>query len=351
MEQMDKFMAVAVQSEVKTYYFTGKTPQDQLKENLDHCCSLIDRFYMSAWMRGAMKPMLFVFPESFLHGFGPARTRSFKTNSALAISIPGEETEILGKKCVEYGMYFAGTAFERDAEYPNHFFNTGFIISPEGKVILKYRKINTTNNDIELSTSPHDIMSRYGNDPTKIFPVVETPIGNLGMFICYDGTVPEVARCLALNGAEILIRPNQWFYGAEYNRDIMTLHNRVRALDNVAYLITTNWARSPQSEFESSCGHAMIVNYEGRIVNEKSDNDESFVQAVIDLRALREYRRTSKHANCIAQLRTEVYAEAYKRKSIWPPNQFLEKNMDNLEEKYKLYDTVIANLVKQGIYK
>jgi predicted amidohydrolase len=351
MEQMDKFMAVAVQPEVKTHYITGKSPQEQLKENLEHCGSLIDRFYMSAWMRRSMKPRLFVFPESFLHGFGPARTRSYKTNSALAISIPGEETGALGRKCVEYEIYLAGSAFERDPEYPNHFFNTGFIISPKGEVILKYRKINTTNNNIELSTSPHDVLSQYGNDPVKIFPVVETPIGTLGMFICYDGMFPEVARCLALNGAEILIRPNQWFWGTTFDLEMMAMHNRIRAADNVAYLITTNWARSPQSEFESSCGHAMIVDYEGRVVIEKNDNDESFVQGIIDVKALREYRKTVKWGNLIAQLRTDLYAEAYKRKPLWPRDQFLEKNMDSLEEKYRLHDRVIENLVKQGIYK
>jgi hypothetical protein len=92
------------------------------------------------------------------------KTRTYETNSKLALRIPGEETNALGEKCKQYGFYLAGAAFEKVDGFPNHFFNTGFIISPEGEVILKYRKINASNNNIEISASPVDVLNRYDND-------------------------------------------------------------------------------------------------------------------------------------------------------------------------------------------
>lgn len=352
MSEINQYLAMAIQPEVRAHYVTGKTAKEQRRENLKHHCELIDRFVMGAEHRsGGMMPRLVVFPESFIHGFGPARSRDFRISMEMAIEIPGEETAILGKKCQEYDFYLVGSAYEYDPAFPNHFFNCGFIIDPKGEVILKYRKINTTNNDIELSTSPHDLLEVYGNDPTKLFPVVETPIGNLGVYICYDGTFPEVARALALNGAEVLCRPNMWFFGTTEHVELMTMHNRLRAFENVAWLVTSNWARSPLSEYESSCGHAMIVDYQGRIITQRTDNNESFVCTPIDLRASREYRRNAKFGNFLMQLRTEVYAAAYANRTCWPPNLYLDKNQQTLDEKWGIYDEIIGRLVDDGVLK
>ena len=191
--------------------------------------------------------------------------------------IPGEETKALGEKCQQYGFYLAGTAFEKVDEFPNHFFNTGFIISPEGEVILKYRKVNSSNNNLEISTSPVDVQKKYG--PKELFPVVKTPIGNLGMFICYDGWFPEVARCLMINGAEVMLRP----MGAAglptvLERDWWVWQNRSRAYENLAYVLGANWADSPDSEYgSSSSGNSMIVDYRGNVVAQHTDASEWFV--------------------------------------------------------------------------
>ena len=58
------------------------------------------------------------------------KTRTYEGNSKLALRIPGEETKALGEKCKQYGCYLAGTAFEKLDEFRNHFFNTGFMLSP-----------------------------------------------------------------------------------------------------------------------------------------------------------------------------------------------------------------------------
>ena len=54
----------------------------------------------------------------------------------LAISVPGEETDMLAAKAKQYGTYIAAQALENDPDWPDLFFNTGFIINPQGKIIL-----------------------------------------------------------------------------------------------------------------------------------------------------------------------------------------------------------------------
>jgi predicted amidohydrolase len=321
----------------------------EVHRNLEHALKLIDQYVRGVWqLSGGGAPKLVVFPESFLHGFGPMGTRTFQTNSQFALKIPGEETRALGEKCKQYGFYLAGAAFEKVEEFPNHFFNTGFIIDPEGQIILKYRKINASNNNLEISSSPVDVLKKYG--PEDLFPVVRTPIGNLGMFICYDGWFPEVARCLMIHGAEVLIRP----MGAAglptvAERDLWIMQNRSRAHENLAYLIGANWADSPDSEYgSSSSGCSMIVDYRGNVVAQHTDASEWFVMSAIDIEALRR-ARSQVFMNYIAQLRLEVYANVFQGKTFFPPNAFLERNKQSQDETWAIQTATVERLRKEGI--
>ena len=353
MEYVDRYAAMAIQPEVRACYVTGKDPAAQRMENVLHDCELIDKYYQGTAHRlGGLVPRLCVFPESFIHGFGPGWVRDFKLSmEQLAITIPGPEIDALAKKAVEYNMFIAGAAFEILPEYPTRFFNTGFIIDPKGEVILKYRKINSSNNDFEISSSPHDVLDTYGDDPKKLFPVVDTEIGSLAVYICYDGTFPEVARCLALNGAEVFCRPNNWAYGTVEATDLMRMHNIMRAFENTAYVVTCNWGKSPLAEYECSCGHAMVVDYNGRVLTEKQTAEESFVCDVIELKRLREHRRTTKFGNFLVQLRTECYASSYAQHSCWPQELYRETPLQDLPSKWDLYKDIAEELVKKGTYK
>jgi predicted amidohydrolase len=350
------FVAVAIQCEVRAHYYTGKDAKAQRMENVRRYGALLDKFIPEIGAaQGPEAPEigLVVFPESFIHGFGKPPV-TWEKMQELAITLPGEETEVLAEKCREYKVYLAGSCFEcGDPKFPGKIFNTGFILDPEGKVALKYRKINTSNNSRELSTSPHDVWDQYSHDPEVLFPVLETPYGNFGMYICFDANFPEVARCVALNGAEILIRPNNWPRPTVEFLDIMKMHNRMRAYENSCYLVTCNWAASPLSEYESTCAHAMIVDYRGNIVTERIDNVEGFVQTTIDVNPLRAMKEKVYRWNFLMELRSEVYATAYCSKKCFPPNKYLDpnKNQTGHEEKWEIFRESIENLKSQRIMR
>lgn len=359
------FIAAAVQTEVKTHYMRGVSAEQQKKENLDRIVNKFDSYLLmaehqampetslsSAQLKDLGNPVkLMVFPESFLHGFGPPRSRKLDVYKEMAIRIPGPETEAIGAKCKEHKMYVAGTAYEIDTKYPGHVFNCGFIIGPEGKVELKYRKLSTSNNVVELATSPDDLGSKYNQDIKNLFPVLETDYGNIGMFICWDGSFPEIARALALNGAEIFVRPNNWFRGTYEALEVMTINNRARAMENYAYLITPNWAASPESEYPASCCNSMILDYRGRIITQRISDAESVVAATIDVNELREYRRNN-NANLLKQLRNDIFSKVYASAECFPSAIFEKREpFQTLDEKYVFMTKVTQNLIDQGVIK
>lgn len=346
---------------MKPYYAVAMQPrvigacidENAHSKNVTHMCELIDRAVdATAQTMKGHTPKLIGFPESFLHGFGPARKRTHITNSRMARPMPGEETGRLGEKAKEHGCYIAGSMFEIDKDYPGHFFNTGFIIDPEGEIALKYRKINCSNSAVELSTSPGDIMARFDQSLETLFPVLKTPIGNLATYICFDGMFPEMPRCFALMGAEVLIRPMgpQPTSGAEYV-DIWRMGNRMRAFENNVYVVGPHWADSPQTESLVSEGHSMIVDFNGRILTESSGTHEHFVVAPIDIQALRR-RRKNERNNFLAQLRSELYARVYAAKACFPsgPQTNRERGFKDLDEKWAYGAEVFRDLVNRGIY-
>ncbi len=70
------------------------------------------------------------------------------------------------------------------------------LIGPDGELVGKYRKVT-------LPTGESDAGIMPGNE----YPVFETRFGTVGLMICYDGFFPEVARRLAVNGAEVIAWP------------------------------------------------------------------------------------------------------------------------------------------------
>lgn len=103
-------------------------------------------------------------------------------------------------------------------------FNTAFLFSPAGE-LGRYRKVHTLCLGVDRFTTP-------GADG---FQVWNTPIGRIGLNICYDGSFPESARVLKLLGAELIVLPTNW-----PEIDLKTELIRVRARENHLWYIAVN---------------------------------------------------------------------------------------------------------------
>ncbi len=133
--------------------------------------------------------------------------------------IPGRTTERLGELARSGNCYVSGCFFELDN---GKIFNTAVLLDPHGQVVGRYRKTHLPPVE-KLLTTPGDEL-----------PVFATEIGNVGMLICYDMMTPEVVRCLALKGADVLLWPSLG-YGWWVESGDFTVQSR--AHDNQVYIL------------------------------------------------------------------------------------------------------------------
>jgi predicted amidohydrolase len=245
---------------------------------------------------------LLVFPE-FAHAV-PIYPTVEELRDRLAVPIPNEQTHRYQRKAKERGVYIqTGTFLEVDDRWPGVVFNTTCLIGPDG-LLARYRKVNPWL-PWEIHASPHDL---EGYDE-PMFPVVETEIGRLGAAICYDWLFPESTRALALAGAEVLIRVSAYMdpWGATPPMDWWTLFNRVRAVENFAFVVASNQGASAANYPPFSWpGGSMVVDFDGRIMAQADPGPgEKIVVGPIDLAALRAERDRRSGHHFLEHLRTE----------------------------------------------
>lgn len=303
---IDRFYVAACQLEMP-----NPTVRDEIGPRVDRMLSMID--YATTAYEPFFDVRLVVFPE-FAHA-APIYPTADKLLDRLAVPVPNEFTDRYHQKCRAAGIYLqTGTFLEADERWPGHVFNTTCLMGPDG-LLAKYRKVHPWI-PWEVHTSPHDLP---GYD-APLFPVVETEIGRIGAAICYDWLFPEAIRQLALAGAELLVRVSAYMdpWGTAQPMDWWTSINRVRAIENMAYVVACNQGSSLSHYPPFSWpGGSMIVDYDGRILTQTSPGPgEQIVVGPVDLSALRHERQRRRGHHMLAHMRTETYT-SYSR-SLYP---------------------------------
>jgi nitrilase len=180
----------------------------------------------------------------------------------------------------------AGTVFEK---FDNKFFNTSFLINRNGEIINKYRKIHLYNyfggNEGDFITAGKDLV------------VTDFDFGKVGMSICFDLRFPLHYQKLVQMGAQIIVQPSCWTVPAEiYNnkeslkfaQDTWLSMNKIRAYDNMAYVVCSNLVDKISSDFYSIGTSAIIAPTSQVIKNAK--NEQGGIFADIDLELVKYYR-------------------------------------------------------------
>lgn len=144
----------------------------------------------AAALAGTVEADLYVLPELFATGYNfvnkkeleklsePADGATFRAMASLAAKL---------KAHIAYGF---------PERTPGGTFNAAALVGPKGLVGL-YRKVHLFAKETVLF-APGDLG----------FPVFDTPVGKIGMMICFDWYFPESARTLALRGAQIIAHPS-----------------------------------------------------------------------------------------------------------------------------------------------
>ena len=270
--------------------------------------------------------LLVVVPEHFLSG-PPLSETIGEWREKAALDIDGRIYEALGTMVQRQQIYFSGNVYEQDPFFPELYFQTNFIIGPNGDVLLRYRRLNAL-----YTPTPHDVwelyVDAYGYD--SLFPVVKTNIGNLACIASEDMLYPEVARCLTMRGAEVLLHSTGEIGSPRLTP--ATVAKLARATENMAYVVSANSAgvTDSSSPFDSANGHSQLIDPRGLVLAEAGYGESMAAHAAIDLVALREFRQRPAAGNLLARQRTELYAGSYAQTSVYPPGMLLSQPADRV---------------------
>ena len=208
----------------------------------------------------------------------------------------GESTQYLISKAKEYNMYICWGMTEKDPDRCDVLYNSAVLVGPEGYVGT-YRKVHLPLTD-KLIYFP-------GNE----YKVFDTRIGKIGIIICYDMSIPEAARILALKGAEIILCPTAWpAFEQSEDDDQFKLYNIfsfARASENMVFFVDSTVAG------EYFAGHSRIIGPFPQDIRATTGFEEGLAIADIDVQGeiLRGRLNAMGGANLLKDRRPDTYRE------------------------------------------
>ena len=178
-----------------------------------------------------------------------------------AESIPGPTTERFQALAAELGMVLVLPMYEE--EQPGILYNTAAVVDADGTYLGKYRK----NHIPQVKGFWEKFYFRPGN---LGYPVFQTAVGPVGVYICYDRHFPEGWRALGLNGAQIVFNPSATHRGL--SAYLWKLEQPASAVANEYFVGAINRvgieAEIGDNDFY---GTSYFVDPEGKFVGEPAD--------------------------------------------------------------------------------
>jgi len=190
-------------------------------------------------------------------------------------------------------------------------YNTQFLVGPEG-YWGKQRKVHLSGDEYF-----------YFRGGTKL-PVFDLPMARVGIIICYDNLFPEISRCLAVDGAELLLCPHAARFGAmpedaDGRRKVVrsvkrswTLVHACRCYDNGCYAAICNTAGASALDIEgveaNHAGGCLVFDPNGKLVAESQSEDIEEEMVVVPLDGSLVAKRRSQSCFNLQTRRPEVFA-------------------------------------------
>jgi predicted amidohydrolase len=241
-----------------------------VEDNLTRMSEFIEKICLQE------KVDLIVFPELVITGYecGVRFTE-------LAERIPGHSVNLLAQRASEFGAHIVfGMAIKEKVE--SILYNAAVFVGPDGEILGDYRKVHLRGEE------------RLPFRPGYRYTVFETGLGLVGVLVGWDLTFPEAARCLTLDGAELICLCANWEHFHLIN-EWRTLC-LARAYENSVFLAAAN--RVGEEYTYSFLGQSMIVGPRGEIYASIDEEIEGYAVAKIDLDDVRKYREEFQFLQC-----------------------------------------------------
>ena len=186
------------------------------------------------------------------------------------------------KLAKETGMVLVVPMFEREDD--GFFYNTAGVIDADGTYLGKYRKTHI----------PHTkgFWEKYYFRPGNMgYPIFDTKVGRIGVYICYDRHFPEGWRALGLRGAKLVFNPSATSRGLSMY--LWKLEQPAAAVANEYFIGAINRVGSEPYGDNDFYGSSYFVDPRGQFVGEPaSDTDEELVVRDLDMDMIDTVRKT-----------------------------------------------------------
>jgi N-carbamoylputrescine amidase len=183
----------------------------------------------------------------------------------------------------QHGMVLVVPIYEE--EQTGVYYNSAAVIDADGKYLGKYRKTHIPH------VAPGFWEKFYFRPGNLGYPVFETAVGKVGVYICYDRHFPEGARCLGLNGAEIIFNPSATVAGlSEY---LWKLEQPAHAVANGYFVGAINrvGTEAPWNIGEFY-GQSYFCDPRGQMLAVGTRDQDELVVADLDMDKIKEVRNT-----------------------------------------------------------
>jgi N-carbamoylputrescine amidase len=195
----------------------------------------------------------------------------------------GPTTKLMCELAKKHNLVMVVPIYEE--EMSGVYYNTASVIDSDGTYLGKFRKIHIP------QVNPGFWEKFYFRPGNLGYPVFNTRVGKVGVYICYDRHFPEGARCLGLAGAEIVFNPSATVAGlSEY---LWKLEQPAHAVANAYWVGAINRPGYEEPwRIGEFYGQSYFCNPRGQIVAQASRDKDEIVLADIDFDLIREVRNT-----------------------------------------------------------
>jgi beta-ureidopropionase len=195
----------------------------------------------------------------------------------------GPTTKLMAELARQHEIVLIVPVYEEDLT--GVYYNTAAVIDADGRCLGKFRKMHIPH------CAPGFWEKFYFRPGNLGYPVFETRVGKVGVYICYDRHFPEGARCLGLNGAEIVFNPSATVAGlSEY---LWKLEQPAHAVANGYFVGAINRPGFEEPwRIGEFYGQSYFCDPRGKILAVGKRDCDDIIIADLDLDLIREVRNT-----------------------------------------------------------
>ena len=207
------------------------------------------------------KAQIICFPE-FQMAFSP-NSQTSRELFSISESVNGNFTKELCNSAKANDISIIGTIYEQSAtdsdkptkkDIDNQYcvYDTALFINNKGVLVTRYRKLHL-----------YDALGFKESEKLlagdKLFSPVDSPLGKLGIMVCYDLRFPELSRILTIEGSNTLVSPSGWVQGTMKEDHWLTMC-KARSIENGVYLI------APNQVGNVFCGRSLVIDPFGIVI-------------------------------------------------------------------------------------